>query len=391
MKQNSKVAIVRCESYDYIEVKKAVRRGINLLGGASRFAKKGEKLLLKPNMLAGDPPEKCVTTHPSVFRAAGEIFLETGAIVSYGDSPAIGSSEGAAKKTGMADAAAILGIKLADFTTPVDVFYSEGRQNKKFSIAKGVLESDCIISLPKLKTHAFEKITGSVKNQFGCIPGFLKGEFHVKLPDPDDFARMLLDLNIFLSPRLYIMDGIFAMEGNGPRGGTPKKMNVLLFSDDPIALDSTVCRILDINPEFVPTVKIGYEFGAGNYSEEKIEISGDGIESFVDKKFNIGRKPLSPYVQGGVVSFLKNLLVPKPVIVKSNCIKCGVCINICPSNPKSVDWFEGKNSVPSYNYKTCIRCYCCQEICPEGAIKLSVSLARRFLNSIMFKKSEKNE
>jgi len=89
-----------------------------------------------------------------------------------------------------------------------------------------------------MKTHGFQRMTGAVKNQFGCIPGALKGEFHVKVPDASNFAKMLIDLNTYIHPRLYVMDGIIAMEGNGPRGGTPKKMNVILFSTDPIALDS---------------------------------------------------------------------------------------------------------------------------------------------------------
>jgi len=379
----SKVALIRCESYDYDEVKKAVRKGINLLGGAGKYLSKGQKVLLKPNMLVGDPPEKCVTTHPSVFRAIAEAFRETGAALCYGDSPCVGSVEGAANKSGIATAAKIEGIEPADFSTPVGIFYEKARQNKKFVIAKGVLDNDVLVSLPKLKTHAFEKFTGSVKNQFGCIPGLLKAEFHVKLPDADDFAKMLLDLNMYIRPVLYVMDGIWAMDGNGPRGGNPKKMNVLLFSEDPIALDATVCRMIDINPEFVPTIKIGFEFGAGKYLPDQIEIVGDSLESFIDKSFDIERKPLTSYKPSGVLRLMKNSLVPKPFIVREKCRKCELCVNICPTNPKSVDWFNGKDNYPSHNYKTCIRCYCCQEVCPDGAIHLSVSPLRRILNKFL--------
>jgi hypothetical protein len=60
----------------------------------------------------------------------------------------------------------------------------------------------------------------------------LKGQYHVKLPDPYDFAAMLVDINTFIKPRLYVMDGITAMEGNGPRSGKPKQLNVLLLSAD---------------------------------------------------------------------------------------------------------------------------------------------------------------
>lgn len=214
-----KVALVRCDSYDYSEVKRAVDRGLSLIGGPEAFVKAGEKILLKPNFLTAEAPEKCVTTHPAVFKAVAEVFKGIGTVLSYGDSPAFGSMENVARKSRVGNIAAELGIPPADFHNGKEVSFKEGIQNKKFMLAKGVLESDGLISLPKLKTHGLTRMTGCVKNQFGCIPGFLKGEFHVKLPDVNDFARMLVDINMLVKPRLFIMDAIIGMEGNGPRGG----------------------------------------------------------------------------------------------------------------------------------------------------------------------------
>jgi uncharacterized protein (DUF362 family)/NAD-dependent dihydropyrimidine dehydrogenase PreA subunit len=374
----SKVAIIRCESYEYSDVKKAVQRGIDLIGGAGKFAAKGQKTLLKVNLLVGEPPEKCVTTHPSVFKAVAEVFLKEGAFVCWGDSPAFGNTVLAAGKAGILKAAEELGIPMADFKTEVDVFHENGIQNKKFVIAKAVVDNDVIISIPKLKTHAFEKFTGCVKNQFGCIPGVKKGEYHIKLPDSDKFAKMLVDLNNFVHPALYIMDGIYAMEGNGPRGGTPRKMNILLFSSDPIAIDATVCRLINLNPEFVPTIKYGRETGSGTYIEDEIKLLGDDYGSFKQYDFNINRLPLKGYKEKGVMRFVNNHFVPKPFIVHEKCIKCGICVNMCPTNPKSVNWTGGdKKKPPVHNYKTCIRCYCCQEMCPESAIKLKYPLLRK--------------
>jgi|ERR1035437_3084598 uncharacterized protein (DUF362 family)/NAD-dependent dihydropyrimidine dehydrogenase PreA subunit len=374
----SKVALIRCESYDYDEVKKAVVRGLELIGGAEKFVKSGQKVLLKPNLLVGELPGKCVNTHHTVFRAVAEIFKETGARLSYGDSPAIGSTASAARKCGIQAVAEELGIAEANFKTAVEVFYEKGVQNKKFFIAKAITDTDAVISLPKLKTHAFEKFTGSVKNQFGCIPGVRKGEYHIKLPDANHFAQMLVDLNNFVKPVLYVMDGIFAMEGNGPRGGKPRKMNILLFSDDPIALDATVCRLIDLNPEYVPTVTLGRASGAGTYLEDEIELAGDDFNIFRQNNFDIDRSPLKPYKAKGFMSFLNNRFVPKPFIIKEKCVACGVCISMCPMEPKSVDWSDDdKNKPPVHNYKTCIRCFCCQELCPESAIELKFPLARR--------------
>ena len=165
----SKVAIVRCGSYNTEEVRKAVSRGLELMGGAESFVSQGEKILLKVNLLVGEVPEKCVNTHPAVFRAVAEMFAAKGAIVQYGDSPGFGAPHAAAKKSGIADVADELKIELVDFKEGREVFFEQGNQNKSFYIANGVLDADGLISLPKMKTHALERFTGAIKNQFGCV------------------------------------------------------------------------------------------------------------------------------------------------------------------------------------------------------------------------------
>ncbi len=377
----SKVAVIRCTSYDYSEVKKSVERGLNLIGGPLAFVKSGENILLKPNLLTGDPPEKCVTTHPAVFKAVGEIFQGVGANLSYGDSPGFGSPQAAARKAGIAEVAADLHIELVDFRNGEEVFFEAGIQNKKFVIAKGALASDGMVSLPKLKTHALTRMTGSIKNQFGCVPGVLKGEYHVKLPDLNNFAQMLVDLNSFLKPRLFVMDGIIAMEGNGPRGGKPRQMNVLLFSSDPVALDATVCRIIGLSPEAIPTLELGMKSGLGTYLENEIEFVGDDLSIFFTSNFDVKKETATPSWK--TPKLLTNLLVPKPLIIEDGCVMCGVCVNMCPVTPKVLDWYSGDMTKPPvYDYSRCIRCYCCQELCPESTIVVKVPLLRRGLNRL---------
>ncbi|MCK4767395.1 MAG: DUF362 domain-containing protein [Desulfobacula sp.] len=376
----SKVALVRCESYEYDSVKRSIERGVSLIGGLSLFVQKGENILLKPNILVGDAPEKCVTTNPAVFKAVIEILINAGANVTYGDSPAIGKTLKAAKKAGLTQVADEFNIKLADFKTGMDVFFDKGLQNRKFTIAKAVFDNDAVISLPKLKTHGLERFTGAIKNQFGCIPGVLKGEFHLKLPGADDFAKMLVDLNKFVSPRLYIMDGIYGMEGNGPRGGTPKKMNILLFSSDPVALDATVCRLIKLNPRYVPTTRYGMQAGMGSFLKEDIELLGDDFDSFFTDDFKVNRNPVKSFNPGFFSDFLNNRIVSKPYIESEKCVQCGVCVSMCPANPKAVFFKDDNKSItPVYNYDNCIRCYCCQEICPESAIQLKTPFLRKII------------
>jgi len=378
MSDKSRVALIRCESYEYGAVRQAVQRGIDLVGGAGRFAASGEKILLKANLLVGEAPEKCVNTHPSVLRAVAEAFLATGARLSYGDSPAIGTARAASKKIGMDSAAREAGIELVEFQPGREVHFAAGVQNKRFTIAAAVLDSDGVISLPKLKAHGMQKFTGCVKNQFGCIPGLLKGEFHVRLPDAYAFAQMLVDLDRLVHPRLYIMDGIVAMEGNGPRGGTPRRLNLLLFSEDPVAVDATVCRLIGLDPLLVPTTVFGQAAGRGTATRERIELVGDDFDSFRCPDFVIDRSAIKPYREKGALRFINNRLVPKPVIIGERCVRCGLCITMCPAKPKALGWRGGdKTQSPVHDYSTCIRCYCCQEVCPEQAIALKKPLLRR--------------
>ena len=365
----SKVALIRCESYEFAEVKAAVQRGVDLLGGAGGFVAPGEKILLKPNWIMAVPPERHATTHPAVFKAVCEIFQAAGASLCYGDSPGRGLSEEAsteaAETTGFFDIANALHIPLADFLYGREA--STG--SREFYLANGALDCDGIISLPKLKTQGFLKLTGAVKNQMGCILGRRKGAYHQELPRPADFARMLIDLDMLLKPRLYIMDGVIAMEGNGPMNGDPRKMNVLLLSPDPIALDATVCRLVDVNPAYSYTVSLGMQAGHGTYRSDEITLLGDAFDSFFTPDFKISRDPISNVRGAGVFSFGNDAGVPKPYIVDEACRRCGDCIDICPVSPKALAWPGGDRAKPpAYDYSRCIRCFCCQELCPHGAI-----------------------
>jgi uncharacterized protein (DUF362 family)/Pyruvate/2-oxoacid:ferredoxin oxidoreductase delta subunit len=378
--KKTKVAVIRCEKYDDAQVLNSIKRGVDLLGGIALFVKSGEKIVLKPNILFGSNPEKCVTTHPAVFRAVGNLLKEAGVNVLYGDSPGFGKSEPNLRKSGLKQVGDEMGFILADFDSGRPVSHKDALLVKKFVIANGVLDTDGLISLPKLKTHGLVRFTGAVKNQFGCVPGFFKGQYHAKLPDPYDFATMLVDLNTLIKPRLYIMDGIMAMEGNGPRSGKPKQLSVLLLSADPIALDATACRIIDLQPEVVPTAKPGEKAGLGTYHSENIEIVGDPLESFIDKSFSVNRLPPVSITSGRIRTFIKNKITQRPVIVKEKCTHCGTCVKMCPVEPKAVDWYKGdKTRPPKHNYDRCIRCYCCQETCPEGAITITTPWLGRLL------------
>lgn len=377
--KKSKVVLVPCVSYEEETVYEAMKRGILALGGLEQFVSAQERILVKPNFLSAAAPERAVTTHPAVIRAMLRILSEHGCSnVTYGDSPGHGSSEGTAAKIGLT-AENTYGAKPANMAQEEMVAFPEGAAAKEFYFAKGVTEADAIISLCKMKTHALERITGAVKNVYGLVCGYRKAAGHVKYPNASIFARMLADIHRCVKPRLHIMDGITAMEGNGPGSGDPVAMNVLLFSTDPVALDAVFCHMVYLDPELVPTNTQGEALGIGTYHMDDIQLclaepSGSSVISVKELQSRFGSAGFDVDRKGTKKTFLLRYsklmtsLTKRPRIRRDLCVKCGVCVSHCPVPGKALDFRSGKDQPPVYDYKKCIRCYCCQEMCPKHAI-----------------------
>ena len=374
----SKVAVLRCEDYSEEHVCEVMKNGIDLIGGIGSFAGPADNILVKPNFLHSSDESRAVTTNPSVIRGMLRILSEAGCTkVKYGDSPAMGSCRDAAAALGLTDG--LYGASIADMNEAVSVDFPEGTTAKQFYFAREITEADCIIDLCKMKTHALERITGAVKNAYGFICGKHKAAGHVKYPNDTGFARMLTDIHRAVKPRLHIMDGIVAMEGNGPSSGEPVRMNVMLFSADPVALDTVFCWLVDLDPILVPTNYQGQIAGIGTCTEEDIEVvtlNGEGQEETLskDELFRRMGNPDFDVPRDGSGSFLSvfSRVVTKlsrPKIDRSKCVHCGVCVGHCPVPGGAVHFDNGRDRPPVYDYGKCIRCYCCQELCPAEAIR----------------------
>ena len=373
--ERSRVALVRCDGYDNTTVLDAVSEGIDLLGGVSRFAAPQERILLKPNVLVGADPSRLVSPHPTVMRAVAKLFSGRTSRLTYGDSQGFGKPEVALRKAGLDAAAEEWGAQLADFANGREMHFPQSPFTRRFFLAEGALACDGMVSICKLKAHAFMRMTGAVKNQFGCVAGTSKPSFHLKLQDPSDFGRMLAALTLCLRPRLYVMDGIVAMQGNGPQSGDPCPMKVLLFSADPVALDAVMCRLVALDPAALPTNPPGRQWGLGTYLAEEIEVVGDSLDSSINGDFVVNRGAARRQMPLAVGSFVSNLIAARPVIDERRCTRCGTCVQVCPVTPKAVDWRGGSRAQPPRHvYTRCIRCYCCQEVCPEKAISVRKGL-----------------
>lgn len=250
MNKKSKVILLPCNSYREELVYENLELGLELLGGIEGIIDKNESILLKPNLLKKAEVDKAVITHPTVVGMFARLMREKGyQDIVLADSCGNGTTSKVIHGTGMDTYLEKFDIPAIDYTKGIHVENPKGIQAKEFVLPKELLDRDCVISLCKMKTHALERITGAVKNSYGFVYGFHKAKGHTLYPSADSFARMLVDLNQYVKPRLYIMDGIVAMEGNGPGSGEPAPMNVMLMSQDPVALDSVFCHLIHLKPE----------------------------------------------------------------------------------------------------------------------------------------------
>lgn len=382
--KSSKVILLPCNSYEENLVYEMMRQGLQMLGGLSALIDPEEKILLKPNLVRKAPVERAVITHPVIVGMMARILQEEGYHnVACGDSCGVGQAQKAMKDTGMDEYLLRYGAEIVDFHDGGKVSFPEGKFVKEFMLSREVQEADALISLSKMKTHALERITGALKNQYGCVWGLHKAKGHTIYPTPETFACMLADLNRLIRPRLYIMDGITAMEGNGPTSGDPVPMNMILMSKDPIALDTVFAHLIHLDPQLVPTISHGDRMGLGHSCADEIRIfTPDGevsVEEAVEKygrpDFSVDRKKIK---SGRMVQLLK-LFKPfqkRPYILEDKCRKCGICVESCPVEGKALTFAGGKEHPPKYNYKKCIRCFCCQEMCPYQAIHVKGSFIK---------------
>ena len=374
----SKVVLLPCREYDEEKIYMLLKQGLDFLGGVETLIPKDAKILLKPNLLKKAEVEKAVITHPVVVGAFAGILRENGyENIVLADSCGHGTTQAVIRGTGMDTYLEKYHIPAVDYSEGVKTAYPQGVQAKEFILPKELLEQDCVISLSKMKTHALERITGAVKNSYGFVYGFHKAKGHTQYPSADSFARMLIDLNKCVAPKLYVMDGIVAMEGNGPGSGDPVPMNVLLMSTDPVALDSVFSRLVYLKPEMVPTNYHGEKMGLGTWKEEEITLlTPDGeismaevVKKYGNPDFNVDRTEVRKNIWTRMAGAL-NIFQKKPYIEADKCVRCGICVQSCPVPGKAVDFRKGKDKPPVYDYKKCIRCFCCQEMCPKKAIKV---------------------
>jgi len=271
------VALTRCRTYDRSAVAEAVGRQFDLLGGLGRFVKPGDRVLLKPNFIAPRSHRQLPTqTHPEVILAVAKLVKDFGAEPFVADSPAWSNSVACAAALELTEPLAKLGVPIRELDDPKTCRLGPGKPRVKLSSV--ALEADVVINLPKFKAHQQLVTTFAVKNMFGTVCGKRKAMWHFKKGDDvTAFCTLLIDIYRTVAPALTIIDGIVAMEGQGPLRGSSKPLGWLIAGTDPIACETVCSRLIDVKCEQIPIIRTARAIGFGCGDLGQIDIAGDAL------------------------------------------------------------------------------------------------------------------
>jgi len=379
----TRVAVVKCESYSPENIAAALGKIFASLGGLKQFVPPGGSVLIKPNLLSDRAPDKAVTTHPEVVRALVRMVRQCGGNPMIGDSPAgTLKIDAVIEKTGFRALCEEEKVKFAIFEKEPCVIHDY--RGVSLAVARAAFDADLIINVPKLKTHSFTAFTNAVKNVFGLLPGFQKALLHKTFPTPRLFGDCLAFLYGIIRPGLTVCDAITAMEGEGPSAGTPVQLGFLAGSADGIALDMSLCRMLGINPDDVLYLDSLRRSGLGQSNPDNIELAGDysALGHIRPIKQSVTAKA-AQFIPLRLVRLIEQYLWIRPSFT-GKCTACRRCVEACPAGALTLNT-ASQDARPRLSIKKCISCCCCHEICPEHAIKMTRSFLLRLASLRNFK------
>ncbi len=362
------MALVPCASYDRDVVARSVAEAINLVGGIRQFITgPGQKVLVKPNLCLPEPPEKGLTTHPEVVRQIVRLCQDVGANVTVGDNP-VGKPNDSRlelvwERSGMARIMDDLRCQRSRLDRDLIMFFSEIRgKPHRYFISKEILSMDLVINAPKFKTHSLMTLTGAVKNVYGLLPGNSKRKLHGELPEREDFATFLVDIYSLVSPRLHIVDAVIGIQGEGPGiKGERRNVGLILASQDGVALDAILTRLMNVEPESVHTTRIAGQRGLGESNLDRIKIVGESLQPYIMTDFKL---PRTFRYHNDLIRKAFGLGRSYVEVDRDRCRGCALCMDSCPVSAIALS-----EMIAAIDTTACIECFTCQEICPSGAIR----------------------
>ncbi len=370
--QKPAVALLRCDTYELGLLNKVITSAALAAGFPDV---QGMRVLIKPNILSGAAPGKAVTTNPEFIAALIRFVRSHGASrVMVGDSPGWQAGTTAAKACGIYQATIANGAEWVDFVPGLPRPSRSGKLVRSFVLASILDECDLVINAPKLKNHRLMAYTGAVKNLFGLIPGFAKAGMHQRFPKKADFGTMLVDLAESV-PCFTFMDGIVAMEGEGPGNGDPFLMKTVLAGTRPAFVDWVASQCVGYDPRKIPYLSDAFARAGGDADTLEVPTEPEKIDTmkthaFKRLHYDSGSSVSLKEVPAFIRTILGKLIVDRPIFLPDPCIGCSACVRICPVKALALGKDEKLRNRVRIDDAACITCFCCHEVCPAKAIEI---------------------
>jgi uncharacterized protein (DUF362 family)/NAD-dependent dihydropyrimidine dehydrogenase PreA subunit len=381
--KKARVSIVKQAGYNSSEMHEGLKKSFSYFGGLENLIQPGSHVFVKINHLSPpSPPEKAIVTHPAFTREVLLLLKQLDVTITVGDDIQAREEDGFLI-SGYRQVCDELGVRLLNLKEEGFREVScRGKLLKKVFISPLVLEADFILNLPKLKTHSFTIFTGAVKNMFGVIPLGFRHRYHRQFIRNDVFSQMLVDIYSCVPPHLTVMDGIIAMEGEGPSAGNKKKVGVIIASEDAIAVDAVASKITGFNPMNIYTTQDADERGLGIGQIEDIEIVGENIRDVRVRDFKHSAIAIGLFRRkfpSFLYAYIQNQLTLIPETIPKKCTACLECVNICPRGAA-----KSEKDYVKIDKNLCIHCMCCHEVCHFQAIKLKNKPIGKIISGLSF-------
>ena len=250
-----------------------VRNAVGALGGMSRFVRRGDVVVVKPNIGWDRTPEQAANTNPEVVRTVVRMCLEAGAkTVRVIDRPC-NDPRRCYKQSGIKDAVESIGspavvVEHVDPRKFVEKAIRDGKTLQDWTFYKDLLEADRTINVPIAKHHNATRLTMSLKNIMGILGGN-RGNIH------HDLDRNIAELNTVMRFDLIVLDAVRILTANGPQGGRLQDVraaNTIVAGTDPVAVDSYGATLFGIAGKDVPHVLYASQRGLGEIDLGKVRI-----------------------------------------------------------------------------------------------------------------------
>lgn len=248
-----------------------VRKAIKALGGMSKFVKKGNTVVIKPNMAFARPPEVCANTNPEIVAELVKLCFEAGAKEVIVLDNTLAPARVAYEVSGIAKAAEAQGAKVV-YVSPKDFVSVEIPKGKILSaydvrVLKQVVDADVFINVPVAKTHSMARLTLGMKNLMGIIQD--RGAWHRS----GDLHQCIADFVTAVKPHLTVIDAIKIMTSGGPAGpGRLEQKDTVIASTDIVAADAYATTLFGLKPEDVPHIVKAAELGVGVADLKRVKI-----------------------------------------------------------------------------------------------------------------------